>query len=94
MPLDPKQAFTLSVNPSRPDDSFFYNDIFDFLPFEDYPEDDGLVPACCLHLSGFAKNGLPDQLLLIHSLPRLKMMTLPLSCARLYCLLSVTTLWS
>ena len=54
-PLTPQQAFTLSVNPACPDGSFFYNEIFDFLPFEDYPEDDNVVPACCLHLSGYAK---------------------------------------
>ena len=54
-PLTPQQAFTLSVNLACPDSSFFYDDIFDFLPFEDCPEDDPTVPACCLHLSGYTK---------------------------------------
>ena len=54
-PLTPQQAFTLSVDPACPDGSFFYEDIFDFLPFEDYPKDDTTVPVCCLHLSGYAK---------------------------------------
>ena len=54
-PLTPQQAFTLSIDPACPDRSFFYDDIFDFLPFEEYPEDDTTVPACCLHLSGFSK---------------------------------------
>ena len=52
-PLTPQQAFTMSVNPACPDKSFFYDDIFDFLPFEEYPGDDcrdvlSTAPrACC-----------------------------------------------
>ena len=57
-PPDPgsvtQQVFQWAVNPDTPSDSFFHDDIFDFLPFEEEDPTEFIKPSC-LHLSGYAK---------------------------------------
>jgi len=47
------ELFNQAVDPLAPTDSFFYDDFFEFLPFEEYDSYDP-VPAKFLHLSGYA----------------------------------------
>ena len=94
MPLDPKQAFTLSVDQSCPDDFFFTTrSLISFHLKTIQKTIIWSLLAVCTYLVS-PRNGLPSQLWLTHSLPRSMMMTLPLSCTRLCCLLSVMTLRS
>jgi len=48
------QVFNMCVDPECPSDSFFHEDIFDYLPFEDSNQGES-VPASLLHLSGYSK---------------------------------------
>jgi len=53
-PILPNEAelFPRAVDPTIPKDAFFYDDFFEFLPFEEYDSFEP-VPTKFLHLSGF-----------------------------------------
>ena len=49
-----EELFPMCVDKTCPKESFFFDDIFDFLPFEEEAINQGEVPVSLLHLSGFA----------------------------------------